>query len=158
MGILLENYEDSYAAVAHFGNENCTLEFAPESSHTDDLPYPFISLFKGQKTGQYLRSQVVQVQMSSFVDSVLKQNTLMPLSVRELPVAKMTELVKLCQAVSEITAIFGSVNKISHTYRDKSGYVVKRLYQLSQDEKLFKEEGFSGESRIYTPTYAGKPW
>ena len=82
----------------------------------------------------------------------------MPLSVRELPVAKMTELVKLCQAVSEITAIFGSVNKISHTYRDKSGYVVKRLYQLSQDEKLFKEEGFSGESRIYTPTYAGKPW
>ena len=60
--------------------------------------------------------------------------------------------------MQEITAIFGSINNISHTYRDKEGYVLKRLYQLSQDEQAFREEGFFSESRIYKPTYGGKPW
>ena len=61
--------------------------------------------------------------------------------------------------MAEITAIFGAVNRISYTYRDKEGYVLKRLYQLSQDEKLFREEGFNAnESRMYVPTYQGRLW
>ena len=82
----------------------------------------------------------------------------MPLSVRSLHPTKMTELIAVCQALSEITAIFCAVNRISHNYRDKDGYVLKRLYQLSQDEKSFSEEGFGAESRIYKPTFQGKPW
>ena len=74
----------------------------------------------------------------------------------------MDQLVTLCQSMAEITAIFGAVNRISHTYRDKEGYVLKRLYQLSQNENTFCEEGFNNAqqegSRIYTPTYEGRPW
>lgn len=93
------------------------------------------------------------VKMSVFVDAVLKQSSFMPLTVRALDAAHMTKLVAKCQSINEITAIFGSVNRISHTYRDKDGYVLKRLYQMSQDETVFREEGFGGESRIYKPTY-----
>ena len=68
----------------------------------------------------------------------------------------------LCRDMQEITAIFGSVNAISHTYRDKDGYIMKRLYQLSEDERGFCEEGFSdsGHSNALQikPTFEGKPW
>ncbi len=66
--------------------------------------------------------------MSSFIESVIKHTSLMPLSVQSLHPTKMGELLKLCQALSEITAIFCAVNQINHTYRDKDGYVLKRLY------------------------------
>ena len=36
--------------------------------------------------------------------------------------------------------------------------MIKRLYQLSQDEKSYSEEGFLNDSRIYRPTFGGRPW
>ena len=72
---------------------------------------------------------VSQVALGPFVKAVLNRTTsLMPLGVRQLPPAKMAMLSKLCESVAEITAIFGAVNRISYTYRDKEGYVIKRLY------------------------------
>ena len=74
----------------------------------------------------------------------------------------MKELIALCQSLQEITAIFASVNAISHTYRDKDGYIVKRLYQLSEDERGFCEEGFSESDQSNAlqikPVFQGKPW
>ena len=96
--------------------------------------------------------------MSNLVDSVLKKNSLMPLKVRQLDMTKFNTLRQRCADFNEIIAIFGSVNHISHTYRDKDGYVLKRIYEMSQDQNAYREEGFSNESRIHLPSYAGKPW
>lgn len=51
MGILLENYEENYAEVVKFGNENCMLEFVPETRHYEDLPDPLLRVLNSQKLG-----------------------------------------------------------------------------------------------------------
>ena len=80
----------------------------------------------------FAHTMITQVSMGTFVKAVIHRTTsMMPLGVRQLTPAKMDQLNTLCQSVAEITAIFGSVNRISYTYRDKEGYILKRLYQLS---------------------------
>ena len=64
----------------------------------------------------------------------------------------------MCKQVNEIRAVFLSVNQISHTYRDKELYIIKRLYELSRGGKKFCEDGFAGESQFEKPTFECKPW
>ena len=52
-------------------------------------------------------------------------------------------------------AIFASVDKISSAYRDKSGYVIKRVFELAQCEEIYSETGFATNSRLKTPTFEG---
>lgn len=107
------------------------VQFEPETRHYDDLPDPILRILNAQHTSDFIASQSSTIKMSNFIDAVCKQSSFMPLSVRSLEPAKLTQLISLCKSLSEITAIFCSVNRISHTYRDKDGYVLKRLYQMS---------------------------
>lgn len=156
--ILLENYEDAFANVVKFGNQHCTIRFEPETSHFGDIPDPMLKIYNSQQTSGFLHGKASSTTVAKFVSLVTKSSSMMPFGVRQLDVTKLGQLKALCKSLHEITAIFTSVNRINHTYADKDGYVIKRLYQLTQDENAFREEGFSQESRVYTPTYEGKVW
>lgn len=160
LAILLENFEEAYSAIVKFANQHCMCEFTPESHSYNDIPGPILRILSSQKTDNFAQTMVTPVSMGVFVEAVIKRNySLMPTGVKQLSPARMQELAALCQSMAEITAIFGSVNRISHNYRDKEGYVLKRLYQLSQDENEFSEDGFNAQvSRLNCPSYAGKPW
>ena len=154
---MLENYEDSYEGVVKFANQHCNVEFEPETRFFDDIPDPILSILNKQKFASYAPG--TKATISKFVEAVVKKNSsMLPLSVQGLPLNLSQQLTSLCNSLCEITTLFRSVNRVSHTYRDKEGYVVKRIYQLSQDEKLYSEEGFGGGSRAYYPTYGGRPW
>ena len=55
-------------------------------------------------------------------------------------------------------AIFSSCSALNHTYRNKEHYVIKRIFDLIQDEKVYSEEGFDTRSRLNLPTFCGQPW
>ena len=47
---------------------------------------------------------------------------------------------------------------INTAYIDKDCYVIKRVYELIQDEKKYSDEGFDARSRLHTPTFKGQLW
>ena len=103
---------------------------------------------------------MTSISMSSFVNSILRNSATIPLSCREkLSPDQKNKLRGLCQEYAEIASIWSAVGKINHKYSNSSLYVLKRVYDLSIDEKAFSEEGFnSSHSRVYVPTFEGKPW
>lgn len=59
----------------------------------------------------------------------------------------------------EIFAIFGQASKINHVYKDKELYVIKRMYELSKDDTLYKEDGFDPlKQRANIPCFEAKYW
>ena len=94
--------------------------------------------------------------MRNFIDAILRKGSfLLPYSVKNLKPADMKKLEEMCSQLAELQAIFASVDKISSAYRDKAGYVIKRVYELAQSEEIYSEAGFAPNSRLQTPTFEG---
>ena len=97
--------------------------------------------------------------MSNFISAITRKGSfLLPYAVKKLKKEDYKKLEDHCNQLEEITAIFASVNKISAAYRDKCGYVIKRVFELIQNEDDYAEEGFSDASRLNTPTFEGQFW
>ena len=50
--ILLENYEDAFAAVVKFVNENCNVTVEPDTSNFEDIPQPILKILNSQMKKQ----------------------------------------------------------------------------------------------------------
>ena len=97
--------------------------------------------------------------MPNFLQLMLGRGSwIPPYHVKKLSSAEMQKLKDHCSSLQEITAIFSSVANINSAYRDKVNYVIKRVYELVQDETAYSAEGFNPRSRLGTPSLNGQPW
>lgn len=155
----MENYVSAFELVVKFANEHCLIVFEPESEYPQDLIDPILSILNNQKATAVVQSQVTPKKMTNFLQEVLKRSSfLLPYSVKKLKDDEMKKLVEHCDSLAEIMAIFSSCSAINPAYRDKENYVIKRLYDLIQDEKAYSEGGFDTRSRLNTPTFGGRLW
>ena len=129
---LLENYVNSFESVVKFANQQCYIVFEPENENNfEDLIGPIVNILNNQKAQGFSHSQVTRAKMSNFVSAITRKGSfLLPYTVKKLKNEDYKKLEDHCNQLEEITAIFASVNKISAAYRDKCGYVIKRVYEL----------------------------
>lgn len=78
--------------------------------------------------------------MKSFVKAICSNDANLPKEIKSLNTYKRDELKQLCTSLQETIAIFSQIALASPAYKDKDYYVIKRVYEMSDNYNEFQIE------------------
>lgn len=136
LSILINNYYDQYFDVVSYANQHLNVSFESDCQ-AHELIAPIKKILKNQRI-TCERSEIQPALMKPFLNAVI--GDLLPKFFADKTDAQKQEFKSRCVYLQEIYNVFNSIGQIAPQYKDMDAYVIKRVYELSQNENFFTEQ------------------